>query len=151
MRDKLAERYYRDARITNIYEGTTQLQIVAAIAGVVKRALNPVYDELAALPYTGKLAELAAQFAAARKQVGEAVAKIESVKDNPRFFDQMAFSAVRMETIAFIGYLLCRDALDAPERMPLVEEFKSEYLPEFAMHFQYVMNGEVPNSAVLEM
>jgi acyl-CoA dehydrogenase len=28
-------RIYRDARITNIYEGTTQLQIVAAIGGVV--------------------------------------------------------------------------------------------------------------------
>ncbi|MBE6356231.1 MAG: acyl-CoA dehydrogenase, partial [Lentisphaerae bacterium] len=37
MRDFNAERYYRDARITNIYEGTTQLQIVAAIGGVVQR------------------------------------------------------------------------------------------------------------------
>ncbi|MFW6314325.1 MAG: acyl-CoA dehydrogenase family protein, partial [Desulfohalobiaceae bacterium] len=29
------ERFYRDARITNIYEGTTQLQVVAAIGGVI--------------------------------------------------------------------------------------------------------------------
>jgi hypothetical protein len=36
MKDFNAERHYRDARITNIYEGTTQLQIVAAIGGIVK-------------------------------------------------------------------------------------------------------------------
>jgi alkylation response protein AidB-like acyl-CoA dehydrogenase len=32
MRDFPIERLVRDARITNIYEGTSQLQIVAAIA-----------------------------------------------------------------------------------------------------------------------
>jgi alkylation response protein AidB-like acyl-CoA dehydrogenase len=34
MKDYAVERIYRDARITSIYEGTTQLQIVAAIRGV---------------------------------------------------------------------------------------------------------------------
>ena len=31
MKDYPVERIYRDARITSIYEGTTQLQVVAAI------------------------------------------------------------------------------------------------------------------------
>ena len=34
MKDYAAERYLRDARITTIYEGTSQLQVVAAIRGV---------------------------------------------------------------------------------------------------------------------
>ena len=34
MKDYAVERIYRDARITSIYEGTTQLQVVAAIRGV---------------------------------------------------------------------------------------------------------------------
>jgi hypothetical protein len=34
MKDYLIERIYRDARITSIYEGTTQLQVVAAVRGV---------------------------------------------------------------------------------------------------------------------
>ena len=34
MKDYPVERIYRDARITSIYEGTTQLQVVAAIRGV---------------------------------------------------------------------------------------------------------------------
>ena len=34
MKDFPIERLYRDARITSIYEGTSQLQVVAAIKGV---------------------------------------------------------------------------------------------------------------------
>ena len=34
MKDYACERIYRDARITSIYEGTTQLQVVAAIRHV---------------------------------------------------------------------------------------------------------------------
>ena len=38
MKDYPVERIYRDARITSIYEGTTQLQVVAAIRGVTTDA-----------------------------------------------------------------------------------------------------------------
>ena len=36
MKDYPCERLYRDARIMNIYEGTSQLQVVAAINAVTK-------------------------------------------------------------------------------------------------------------------
>ncbi len=149
MRDHLAERYYRDARITNIYEGTTQLQIVAAIAGVMKGALEPRYSELQALPYTGRAAELAAQLAEYRKQVAEAVSAIESHHEDSRFFDQMAVHAVRLETIVFIGYLLLKDTIEAPERLVIAEEFLAEYLPEFKMHHAAIMNGVLPQTEIL--
>ena len=45
MKDFIVERLYRDARITNIYEGTTQLQIVAAIGGVTSGTAASVIDE----------------------------------------------------------------------------------------------------------
>jgi alkylation response protein AidB-like acyl-CoA dehydrogenase len=38
-KDYAAERYYRDARITSIYEGTSQLQIVAAVRGITSGVL----------------------------------------------------------------------------------------------------------------
>ncbi|HKJ80234.1 MAG TPA: acyl-CoA dehydrogenase family protein, partial [Prolixibacteraceae bacterium] len=38
MKDYPVERIYRDARITSIYEGTTQLQVVAAIRGITTGA-----------------------------------------------------------------------------------------------------------------
>ena len=46
MRDFAVERHARDARITNIYEGTTQLQVVAALGGVLSGTLAARLDEL---------------------------------------------------------------------------------------------------------
>jgi len=40
MKDYPVERYLRDARITTIYEGTSQLQIVAAVRGVWLRRVR---------------------------------------------------------------------------------------------------------------
>jgi len=45
MKDFPVERLYRDARITSIYEGTTQLQVVAAIRGVTSGLYGEMMDE----------------------------------------------------------------------------------------------------------
>ena len=51
MRDYACERLYRDARITSIYEGTTQLQVVAALRYVTSGVYSQyVKDMLASLP-----------------------------------------------------------------------------------------------------
>lgn len=44
MKEFNVERHARDARITNIYEGTSQLQVVAAIGGVLTHTLDPEYE-----------------------------------------------------------------------------------------------------------
>ncbi len=46
MKDFPVERLARDARITNIYEGTTQLQVVAAIGGVTTNVLEKEWETL---------------------------------------------------------------------------------------------------------
>lgn len=48
MRDYAAERYFRDARITNIYEGTTQMQVVACIGGLLAGVMNEPLERLLA-------------------------------------------------------------------------------------------------------
>ncbi len=45
MKDFIIERLTRDARITNIYEGTSQFQIVAAMGGVIIDLLKEYFDE----------------------------------------------------------------------------------------------------------
>jgi 3-(methylthio)propanoyl-CoA dehydrogenase len=42
MKEYPVERYYRDARITNIYEGTSQIQVIWAITRLVRGDLEPV-------------------------------------------------------------------------------------------------------------
>ena len=49
MKEFNVERHFRDARITNIYEGTSQLQVVAAIGGMMTRALEPEFQRLIGL------------------------------------------------------------------------------------------------------
>ena len=57
MRDYPIERYLRDARITNIYEGTSQLQVVAILGGLLGGDLDSLFADFAARPYTGGTAK----------------------------------------------------------------------------------------------
>ena len=54
MKDYPIQRYVRDARITNIYEGTSQLQVVAAIRGVTTgqylKHIREVYEKAQIAP-----------------------------------------------------------------------------------------------------
>ncbi|NLF94066.1 MAG: acyl-CoA dehydrogenase [Oligosphaeraceae bacterium] len=141
MRDKLPERYYRDARITNIYEGTTQMQVVAAIGGVMQRLLEPLLQDIAGLEFSGRLAELAAEAGLAREQLAAAVAEVEKRQNND-FFELMSRRLVRMQTLVLISFLLLRDARQQPQRLCLVERCLGEYLPEVAYLLQVVKNGD---------
>ena len=81
MKDFNVERFYRDARITNIYEGTTQLQVVAAIGGVMQRVNDARIDEMAALPYEGTAAALRDKLLAMRAKQQEVVQFVTDKKD----------------------------------------------------------------------
>ncbi|MCX6137242.1 MAG: acyl-CoA dehydrogenase family protein, partial [Ignavibacteriales bacterium] len=59
MKEFRVERLARDARITNIYEGTSQLQIVAAIGSVMNDMMAPTFDKKEAKEYFGGLSQLA--------------------------------------------------------------------------------------------
>jgi hypothetical protein len=108
MRDFAVERHARDARITNIYEGTTQLQVVAAIGGVLGGTLADRLDEydgedFAATP------ELLARVRHARARLAEAIARVRAL-DDVRFRDFHARRLVEMATDVACGYLMLRAA-----------------------------------------
>ena len=56
MREFNIERLFRDVRITNIYEGTSQLQVVAAIGKLLNRSLDPLLAEWQAAEYPADMA-----------------------------------------------------------------------------------------------
>ena len=141
MHDFNAERFTRDARITNIYEGTTQLQVVAAIGGVIQRVLDPFVDELAALPYDGLLARINKELQAVRKKLHKAVKYVNDKKDS-EYQALMARHLVEMETYVFVGYLMMRDALKDNEREVLAEKFILDAVPECEACYQLVMSGD---------
>lgn len=141
MHDFNAERFYRDARITNIYEGTTQLQVVAAIGGVIQRTLDPVVDELEKLPFEGLLGRMAKLLKPMRKKLQEAVKYVNDKKDS-EYQSLMARHLVDMETYVFVGYLMLRDALKDTEREALAEKFIMNAIPEIEACYKLVMSGD---------
>ena len=109
MKDYPVERIYRDARITSIYEGTTQLQVVAAIRGVTTGAyLNQirVYEELKVSP---QLEYLKHSLKILTDDYEQAVKKVTSVDDN-EFIDFHARRMVEMAGHIIMSYLLLLDS-----------------------------------------
>ncbi|TAL18434.1 acyl-CoA dehydrogenase [bacterium] len=141
MKDFNAERYARDARITNIYEGTTQLQHIAAIGGVTQRVLDPLMDEISHLPFQGKLRRLASAVDMGRERLKHAAAYVLS-RDDSEYQLLMATRLCNIETAIFSGYLLLRDAFADESRTPLAERYIREALPVVEQDCAVVMSGD---------
>lgn len=74
MKDYAAERYLRDARITTIYEGTSQLQVVAAVRGVASGTFDNWAAPREAVVYDDPLLEeLKSKLIEGRRRLGEAI------------------------------------------------------------------------------
>ena len=143
MHDFDAERYYRDVRITNIYEGTTQLQHVAAIGGVMQRTLD---HEITALMEKikaagGDAAALADKVAAMYEKHLAAVKFVADKKD-AAYHDLRAKNLVENETLIFVGLLMLRDALKDNRRMVLAERFIMDSIHEFDCNYGAIVSGD---------
>ncbi|MFA7154875.1 MAG: acyl-CoA dehydrogenase family protein [Proteiniphilum sp.] len=109
MKDYKCERLYRDARITNIYEGTTQLQVVAAIRHVTTGTYLQRIKEYEAMPVTPELEQLKK----ALKQMAEMYEKLVELVTSQKDEDYLDFHARRLVECAgylVMGHLLLQDA-----------------------------------------
>ena len=143
MHDFDAERYYRDARITNIYEGTTQLQVVAAIGGVMQRVLDPIIaDLLAKISDEGLIGSLKKRIAEMHEKHLNAV-KFVAEKKNSAYHDLRARNLVENETFIFVGLLLLRDAMKDAAREALAERYILDAGPDFERNCQLVLSDDL--------
>ena len=109
MKDYACERIYRDARITSIYEGTTQLQVVAAIRHVTTGTYSKFIQELDNAEYSTSLKPLQEKLQAMTAVYEAALAKVADAKDTA-YTDFMARRLVEMAGHIVMGYLLLEDA-----------------------------------------
>ena len=110
-----SQRLYRDARIFSIYEGTTQLQVVAAIRyignGFMLTKINEMYDAL----------EVNESLKPQKSIIGQMIVlyekAIENAKkhDNQEVFDFLARRLYDMTAEIVMALLIVRDAMKAPE------------------------------------
>ena len=109
-----SQRLYRDARIFSIYEGTTQLQVVAAIRYISNGTmLNNIKEMLEALPAESNAA-LKARIEKLIPIYEDALNYAKSL-DNQAAFDFLARRLYDMTCELVMSLLIIRDAAKAPE------------------------------------
>lgn len=128
MREFNVERHYRDARVTNIYEGTSQLQIVAATGGLLGHSLDDLLNDWASQDYGKELADL-------KGQVEEATAllsrSIDHLKEEERsIIDYYASDLADVAVYVLNSWLTLQHARESERKRELARVYIGETMPK---------------------
>ncbi|MGC1377402.1 MAG: acyl-CoA dehydrogenase family protein [Anaerolineales bacterium] len=140
MREFNVERHVRDMRVTNIYEGTSQLQIVAAMSKLLGHSIDPLLDEWAAADYGPELA-------AAKSQLVEATGLFkratDALKEKERdMIDYYASNLVDMAVYIVNSWLLLQDAHASERKRNLAQVYLAEHLPHIQAAGQAILTAD---------
>ena len=139
MREFNVERHYRDIRVTNIYEGTSQLQIVAATGKLLGHALDALLDEWAGLDYGEELADLKERLIEETEQFKRAT---DALKEKEReVIDYYASDLADMAVYLVNFWLMLQDGLVSARKQELARMYIHEHLPQVEGSRQKIMNS----------
>ncbi|MCI6726019.1 MAG: acyl-CoA dehydrogenase family protein [Alloprevotella sp.] len=139
MLDYPIQRYYRDARITSIYEGTTQLQVVAAIRYVTNGAYLQLMREYEQQAVADDLKPLQQRAKAMADKFEEAVAHVKEAADQP-LHDLCARHLVEMAAETIMLHLLQYNATQRPDLFSKsVRVYANLAEADVAKHHTFVM------------
>lgn len=128
MREFNVERHFRDVRVTNIYEGTSQLQVVAATGGLLGHALDGLLDEWAALDYGTELAGLKSRMEEATALLNRCIDHLKE-QENRDLIDYYASDLTDIAVRVVNGWLVLRDARLAERKREIARVYLSQVLP----------------------
>ena len=142
MKDYAAERYARDARITNIYEGTSQLQVVAAIKGITSGIFQSYVEEMEAVTYDdAELEALKAQLIAAKEKVQQGADFVKSV--SVTYTDLSARRLVEMAMDVIIGHFFLKQAAKCDRKRTILKYFLARELPQIEKNLLQIQTGSL--------
>jgi alkylation response protein AidB-like acyl-CoA dehydrogenase len=140
MQEFNVERHYRDVRVTNIYEGTSQLQIVAATGGAVTGVLDQILDRYETQTYRGELRPLHQQLVEIRTKYKECRDFLAAKKD-AAYQELQAHNLVDMCGSIYVGYLVLNEALVSPKKLLIAKKYISDSYSKSLMHAERIMHG----------
>jgi alkylation response protein AidB-like acyl-CoA dehydrogenase len=141
MKDFTIERLARDARITNIYEGTSQLQIVAASGSVINDILKDHFDKKAQKSYKGSLGALAGYLKEIREIFYDCLKYVMDKRD-PNFQEVATKDLVELYASLFIGYLLLDEAGINKRKVFIANRYIVNALAEAHKHSETIKNEQ---------
>jgi hypothetical protein len=142
MKDYPVERIYRDARITSIYEGTTQLQVVAAIRGVTTGAYLSQIRVYEATKLAPEYEYLRRTLIILTDDYEQAVKKVVGMEDN-EFIDFHARRLVEMAGHIIMGYLLLLDTNREASFLKSAKNYISFAKGQVKAHAELVRSSEL--------
>lgn len=122
MKEFKVERLARDARITNIYEGTSQLQVVAASGGVINDILGEQFEEKEKKTYKGGISNLVNHLIEIREIYKDCLKYVLDKKD-VAFQDVAAKDLLELYSYLFIGYILLDEASIEPRKIFIANRY----------------------------
>jgi hypothetical protein len=141
MQDYPVERYLRDARITSIYEGTSQLQIVAAVRGVCGGAFEKMMERLDQEYSDSDLAKLKTMLDEGKEQVLKAITDVKSLGgDAMDFFGR---KLVDSACAVIIGHLLLRQATANERKKAVARRFITREMLTLRRDIEMISEGDM--------
>jgi alkylation response protein AidB-like acyl-CoA dehydrogenase len=135
MREFQVERHFRDVRVTNIYEGTSQLQIAAATGPLLGHALDGLLADWATQDYGPELAGLKGHVEQATALFQRSIDHMKE-QDNRALIDFYAMDLADMATTVLTAWLALQDAganngTLAARKHEMARVYLAEVLPRF--------------------
>jgi hypothetical protein len=140
MKDYALERHLRDSRITTIYEGTSQLQVIAAIGGMTSGTCRTVVEDLLEVGLSDDLAPMVEQINEGLELIDQAVAHVKG-QPGTTYRDLYARKLVDMGIYMVVAALFCRQADEDPERRPVAQAWLDWRMPEMRMLSEQITTG----------
>ena len=143
MKDYAVERHLRDSRITTIYEGTSQLQVVAAIAGVMGGVVNEVIaDILGNRIWPAEIEPLIAKINDGIALFAEAIAYVKAHTGGNAYRDLHARKLVDIGIDLIVAALFCDQATANTKKLVIAKRWLSDRMPRIRMLKELTCSGE---------
>lgn len=137
MKDYAIERLSRDARITTIYEGTSQLQVVAAIRGVITGGILALITDYEAVKPIAEAETIFRTLIKMREQFEKATKMVQDTA-NAEILDFHARRLVEMAGYVVMGHLLLHQAGHSDEYRISAIAFVKEGEAKCAANLSYI-------------
>ncbi len=125
MRDFMVERLYRDARITTIYEGTSQLQVIGAIGGIASGLFFKMLENKMRKSYPESFNPLIKKIRECEKLLKQALIYVKAHNDKA-YTEYHARGLVDMAVETLMAVLLLENARKSNRKFNLAKRFVAD-------------------------